>query len=984
MRLIESNRLLNDMKCKLLSGFLAVTMPFVAVAASDFYVNDSFINCPPQIPPQVDATNFVNNNYFSINFTNLLSVQPYRMANTLNYTNNGYMVGNYGFQFDTGPSGSGTRRMANNFKNAGTITVASASNTNTFFGFFFNTFFQLTASPKLMISATNVSLRSSTNTVGLNGLMTVTGKNVDLNRANISMEGFNDNQVAASSSNFFFFFNATTGVFDNYWGLGGNTMNPVAQFGGGTPTTPGHLVQTPGGFLFQQLSLPAAVAYVNETIVGTNRNVQVVFLSDTNAAVNNKVYFPFTGEAVVEWSYPYTNNVTGVATTNYVYLLDDAGFYGTNGLVQNFSGLSAITTFVPLNYTFIRGGPYNIFGAAAVPSSTAGLFDNLIVTNDYAAYSGIFAPTTQLPGNIVGGVITNLPGRIEIVADGVLDLTRTKINGLNYVRLKATNHISSSDQAQISSPYTDMSLTSTNGSLSISNLLAPTLPRFTGEVDLWTGRWTNNNANFRTTYTVLFVDSRLSPTAPAIVQDLVLRSTNTAGGNNQIIIGDVLNVSRVLSMDTERLTIATNYVGSPTPSGQVNLLSTEIVWSSALPRLKYLTNAGSIKTFNSVFFGGARTTPYYTSNFTESYEAFVNSGSVTTEGTLIWAKYFQNTGYFNTGVGFGSINLQSVDTRLTNGNFLALNANITITTGSLISTNHAMQAGRELILTVTNLLTDTGVSNANTWIVGKGFSMPIKPTNGSLVGTTISETAGETENVHTWAGANLGGTNSAGFQTNAAAAIGKVILNGTSPDSLFTFTGTGTNNAIYIDYLDLRNYATNIDLFGNLTELNVNPNITIYYAQAVAGNISVAERINHANGDRLQWVSAHAGIYSTTNLVYPDGSTNAFNIALVQSENLDSDNDGLVNAADPTPLVANPALAVAITNQPAMGAVISWRTVPNSANTVYYKSSPTAANWLELTNVNIGPLSTERISIFDPMSTGGSRVYRVKLTPPQP
>ena len=111
---------------------------------------------------------------------------------------------------------------------------------------------------------------------------------------------------------------------------------------------------------------------------------------------------------------------------------------------------------------------------------------------------------------------------------------------------------------------------------------------------------------------------------------------------------------------------------------------------------------------------------------------------------------------------------------------------------------------------------------------------------------------------------------------------------------------------------------------------------------------------------------------------------NAFNAALVQSENLDSDNDGLVNAADPTPLVANLALAVSLTNTPALGASVSWRTVPNSVNTVYYKTSPSGTNWLELTNVNVGPFSPERISIFDPMSVGGSRVYRVKMTPPQP
>ena len=971
------------MKFKLLTGFLALALPFAGSAASDFFVNDSVINCPPQIPPQVDATNFVNNNFFSINFTNLLSVQTFKTASTLNFTNTGYMFGNYGFQFDTGPSGAGVRRMANNFKNEGTISVGSFGNTNTFFNFFFNGFLFQTALPKYYVSATNISLRSSTNTVGINGHMTLSGKKIDLNRANISMEGFSDSQIPATSSNFFFFTGfGAAGIFDAYWTVGTNVINPLASFGGGTPTTPFHTVQTPGGFSFRQLSLPAATAYVRQTIVGTNRTVQVVFLNNTNSGIQNSVYFPSTGNAVVEWRSPMTNLSTSVVFTNYLYLSDDFGSFGTNQLVQNNIAAGSITSYIPFNYRFKRGGPYNFFGGAASPGLPGGIFDNIVVTNQEAAYGALILPVTQYPGNVPGSVITNLPGRIEIVADEVLDLTRAKIAGLNYTRIRATNHFASSAFAEITSPYSDISLSSTNGSLAITNLLAPTIARAQGEIDLWSGRWTNNNAFFATTYSVLFVDSRISPTSPAIIQDLVLRSTNTAGGSNQVIVSDVLNVSRSMSINTERLTVLTNFIGSPTPAGQINFQSTDIVWSSALPRLQYLTNLGAITSLNSVFFGGARTTPHYTSNFTESYEAFVNRGNVTTEGCLIWSKYFENTGLFTTGIGFGSFSLQSVNARLTNGTFLALNGDVTITSGSLIATNHNIQTGRRLTLTITNLLTDTGASNANNWVVGKGFSLPIKPANGNLTGTVITETAGATENLHTWAAENRGGTNSAGFLTNSA--IGKVILNGTSPDSLFTFTGATSNNAIYIDYLDLRNYATNIDLFGNLTALNINPNITVYYAQAVAGSISVAERLNHANGGRLQWVATHAGIYSTTNVVYPDGSTNAFNVALVQSENLDSDNDGLVNAADPTPLVANLALAVAITNSPTLGAKISWRSVPDSGNTVYYKTSPLSSTWLELTNFHIGELSTERVSIFDPMSVGGSRVYRVKMTPPQP
>ena len=633
---------------------------------------------------------------------------------------------------------------------------------------------------------------------------------------------------------------------------------------------------------------------------------------------------------------------------------------------------------MPVNYSFTRYNPFLIGNLTpAVPLSPAGIFDPVAVTNQCTAFGALFSPTTVSLSSLptANQYVTNLPGRMEINADANLDLTFARISGLNYLRLKSTNHVVSTAGARIVSPTSDLYLGTTNGYLTITNLLSPVVQRFTGTVDLWSGRWTNDFGGFHTRYSVLMVDSRLEATAPAVVENLSLRSTN-------VVINDIMNVTKSLLIDAQNVTIATNQQPSPTKSGELNLSSPDITWSSSTPRLQNFTNNGVIKSLNAVYLGGIRTTPYYSNNFSEPYLSLVNRGSLTTQGSLIWAKYFENVGLMNTGIGFGSISIQSENARLTNGSITAINADVTITTGNLISTNHSIQAGRELILTITNLLTDTGASNANNWVVGKGFSLPIKPANGNLTGTVITETAGATENLHTWAAENRGGTNSAGFLTNSA--IGKVVLNGTSPDSLFTFTGATSNNAIYIDYLDLRNYATNIDLFGNATALNINPNITVYYAQAVAGSISVAERLNHANGGRLQWVATHAGIYSTTNVVYPDGSTNAFNVALVQSENLDSDNDGLVNAADPTPLVANLALAVAITSQPALGAKISWRTVPDSANTVYYKTSPSSAAWLELTNFNIGELSTERVSIFDPMSVGGSRVYRVKMTPPQP
>jgi hypothetical protein len=893
MRTSQANGPVKDMKCKFFVGCLVLGMAWTRVnAASDFYVNDSVVLCPPQLPPQVDATNFVNNNYFSINFTNfVLTPQFYQTASTRNFTNNGMMIANSGFRFDTAPSGSGAHSMAANFVNTGTISSGSAANTNTFA----NLFLLTAALPKTLISATNVSLRSSTNIVGVDGVFSLTSKNLDLNRAFIAMEGYEDNPD--SLFNIFGSF-GLPGMSAAYWGADTNVMVPANNFEFSPPRTPFSLVQQPGGFLgFQQLVLPGAKFYVDEFIVGTNRFVQAVFLNNTNVSILNNVYFPAFGLVVVEWLGLATNQVSGAVTTNLMYLTDDFGSFGTNTVITNFSYYSASGTAMPINYSFSRINPFPGFLGGAFPAtSPVGEFDPVVVTNQFAAFGAVFAPTTVSLSSLppAGQFLTNLPGRIEITADHTLDLSFARIAGLNYLSLKATNNISAMGGAKISVPFSDINLATTNGSLAITNLLFPTVQRFTGTVDLWSGRWTNDFGGLNTRYSVLFVDSRLSSTAPSQVQDLTLRSTN-------IVISDILNVTRNLMIDAQRVTVASNVPPAVVPTGQLNLLSSAITWPGSTPRLQYLTNNGSISALNSVFFGGSRFSPFFTSNYNEPYLAFVNRGTVTTEGSLIWANYFENSGQFGTGIGFGSISLQSLDARLTNGGFVAIKGDISISSGSLSISNHVLQAGRTLTLSITNNLTDTGFSNANSWVVGRGFNLPVKPVTGDLLGTTITETAQPgIENTHLWAGQDRG-ADGAGYSNNVA--LGFVRLDGLSSDSLFSFTGAGSNNALYVDYLDLRNYATNIDQQGNLTEVSVAGNMRIYYGQAVAGGISVAERLNHANGDRLRWVSDYSGINSGTNVVYPDGTTNRLNTALVLSQNEDSDGDGLPNSADPSPLL---------------------------------------------------------------------------------
>src|SRR4051794_20091844 len=81
------------------------------------YQNDGIVEVPPQIAPQIDATNFINNGNFDINldavgnFSGSLffsfTTPLYEMADTLNFKNNTPMSSDTGFLFDTADGGVG-------------------------------------------------------------------------------------------------------------------------------------------------------------------------------------------------------------------------------------------------------------------------------------------------------------------------------------------------------------------------------------------------------------------------------------------------------------------------------------------------------------------------------------------------------------------------------------------------------------------------------------------------------------------------------------------------------------------------------------------------------------------------------------------------------------------------------------------------------------------------------------------------------------
>src|SRR5439155_25713887 len=111
-------------------------------------------------------------------------------------------------------------------------------------------------------------------------------------------------------------------------------------------------------------------------------------------------------------------------------------------------------------------------------------------------------------------------------------------------------------------------------------------------------------------------------------------------------------------------------------------------------------------------------------------------------------------------------------------------------------------------------------------------------------------------------------------------------------------------------------------------------------------------------------------------------SNYTFNIAVVQSRDLDSDGDGIVNADDPTPFLEpeTMGLLISMTASQPHHAVLTWRAMPRSTNRVEYLSSIGATNWLMLTNIINGP-TNGTLKAMDPSSMSSQRFYRVREDP---
>lgn len=593
--------------------------------------------------------------------------------------------------------------------------------------------------------------------------------------------------------------------------------------------------------------------------------------------------------------------------------------------------------------------------------------DALNVMTKVTADSQNLTLTTNGPGNGA----TSLDGELNVETPEIFwassfpNLLNLTNNGA--IRLQNVNQFIGTSNSVTAIPTTQLASAS-NTLAEISgrtNVLANNTVTIGPSQYTFVGKLTNTVAN----------QVAIAATFDGSLSNLIAAINHASGSGTTYSTNTPANtLATAGSLVSHAFTVTAITAGSAGNSISTTTTSTNLTWGS-------ITLAGGADYMLGVT---------NTSSSSVYYDNFINNGLLSDQGSTIWADNFVDTGMITNGV--GSFTLESLTTTVTNG-IIGAGGDISVIADSLETSNSTLVAGRSLTLQATNLLTDFVpggpgiVSNANFWTVGGsasvGLKLPVKPAAGDLLGTSITNFAQLSRNViSTWAGEDRG-VSIAGYSNNAA--IGRLILDANT-NGVFTFTGTGTSNAIYVDYLELRDWATNRDEHGNPIGLTNSPNLVIYYAQAVMEGVSVAELLDHENNNHLRWVAAYTGHYSSTNIYYA-GSTNTINAALAQSTDIDSSGTGIPNAYSPDPVFVSGQVdfSLVLANGPPLTAQLVWNSIPNATNTVFYTTSLAAPQWVALTNFVTPPAPPYApiTNVFYNTITNSTdqRYYRVLVNP---
>jgi hypothetical protein len=807
--------------------------------------------------------------------------------------------------------------------------------------------------------------------VGANGIMELRGRNVDLSYAGLQVEPIWNESAGTlvftgqTLTNFV----PDVGVFDQYWSQGSfsdnfrlgvlglwNGATAVAQ---GLPSPPAQPGAEPGFSLANPLAdsyISADVSIVLITNAAGLPDFALVLSNEVKGAVFVLAAPGFTvsdgfqgggqpnnNARTIGLSFQtlLTNTVTGLLEPATINLLDTlASDTRIRGLSANLVGCGTLTAR-PQNYELDRGRlsigspgnngyPDSDFFLAAGITNFFGSDTNTIlgdtITNfvnnagDYAGYSAFFANQVSRPVPIPGTDITNLPGRINITADN-LNLDHVRMRAEGHVQID-TPHLISSSNAVIDCENLSFDVSSATRNLKIQSLIPRDVPRMRGSIRAWSAVWSNqvqviiNNFSisnsvdtntmtttsiilpapftnyYGVTYHTLMADARaLHTTVPVSVYRFAARSPDVIINDSMSVVESLLISGRSLTLNSD---LAISGIFPPDPvtglSPPVNPL-TQWVGTNA-PNLAFFTNNGNLSVVFDAHFGDDRV----------PYADFINNNRIIAQSISIGSDYFENNGSL---IANGSAFLVRGHTgKMQNGSSTSGNLSQFIC-DNLKFDNYSMTVGGKLVFHVGNSLNDAGPDSGNMFQVNDGFSLETKPQLGDLLGTTVQSIAPVATTLrinHTWAAEDRGAT-TAGFQDNAA--LGVLELTAPSTNSLFVFSPAGSHNALYVDLLDLT------ALPDYLHQLQIDPNLTIYFAAAIVGGsvtlpsqTQAEEFLDGQFNGHLRWVSSFAGPNSSVDLPTTNSSGQAISIpvnsALRNSLLIDSNGNGIPNGEEPS------------------------------------------------------------------------------------
>lgn len=948
--------------------------------------------------PQIDATVFLNRGTFAVSSGDL----PYQTQNTLAYTNfaGATISGSRGFWFDLVDT-NGLHRPSAHWVNQGTISFSAPTFSFGFGGGGGGTSIGssggLFSSPDtswILVDATNIVNRGGL-TVDGNGLIRLRGSSVNLSRSGLraGVDPFAPLRPGVSLG---LSYQNELGITDNHWGVGLNNLLDPAAVGPydlavltGNPANSGpHEVLDASGFTnlvtLPLLSQATNVFAVTNAPSPTNWVIQAVFINtnSTDAAFKIDVKFGAVRDSsvpggrmpIIRYSFEDVDTITAEPYTNFVYVLDTLGGI-TNSVLQ--TNRSTRIDQKPSNFIVTRVTPREWAAATGTNAIFRGdLFYNSTyasqtVTNWYSGYSvdigegggatGGFSFATNIPEV---DHPTNKPARIEIEADR-LDLSLARFRSEGLLSVKAKELVGT--PFKLDATVVNMDLGLSSGSLNVTNLIQPLVRRFNGTVNLYSAIWTNlalipapdpatpgsfitNTIEIRCH--ALIVDHLFATRVPVETYRFVAKAP-------QVVLSDRVSAVEGFVIDSPNIDIRASLDAQ-----------TNVITSASFPSVVNLTNRAQLTTTVALRLGGT----------TNPVPYFENSGNISGATVDVDAKSALHSGEISSFVGDLTLNVGNL--KLEAGSVLS-RAHLLINADDFKLTGSRLQAGYEarnlntgntnyfngqLRLNVGTRLTDGGVGASNAITVYDGFHLLRKPSEGDLLGTTItSKVSRFAESYNTWAAADLG-AEAAGFSNNSA--LGRLVLDG-RPLSLFTFaSATGSKAALYVNHLIFTNYTTNVSL-----ALNISPEFTLYFADS---NLN-PDQLDGLLDGRLRWVKGYAGAGSSTAVTLSTGRVVMMNRALVASETEDSDNDGVPNALDSAPFEpASLKIAVRLVNEPTKAAEISWAGTPGERYRVEYSHRLEGGEWEGLTSLVNEAVNPGAVSVIDASSDPEKpRFYRV-------